>query len=335
MSIVRRLALAAGAALAAATYNEQRAKAVEAANSPAGTLLDIDGVRLHVLDRGAGPAILYLHGNGAMIQEVEATGIIERLTHDHRVIVPDRPGFGHSQRPAGAPWTPERQAESFARLLDELAAPSVTIVAHSFGALPAIALALSRPDLVDGLVLISGFYYPQRRPDEMLSTLAIPGIGDALRTTVAPIAAEAIASKVIQRIFEPNQPTQQFQQHYPVDMAVRPSQLRALGEENGLLVDSAARLMPRYREIACPAIILAGGGDRIVETEKHSVRLAGDISGSELRVIEDVGHMLTHVRSDAVLDAITSVEHLAQERGRPLPNQSGEAKNGEDVGVLH
>lgn len=308
MSIVRRLALAAGAAVAAATYNEQRAKAVEAANPPAGTLLDIDGVRLHVLDRGAGPAVLYLHGNGAMIQEVEATGIINALTPDHRVVVPDRPGFGHSLRPSDAPWTPERQADLFARMLDELAVPSATVAAHSFGTLPALALAMRRPELVDGLVLIGGFYYPQRRPDEMLSTLAVPGIGDALRTTIAPFAAKALAPKVIQKIFEPNKPTQSFEQNFPVEFAVRPSQIRALAEENGLLIDATARLSPHYREIACPTVILAGGGDRIVETEKHSVRLAEEIRGSELRVVEDVGHMLPHVRSDVLLSAIARTD---------------------------
>lgn len=330
MSLVRRLALAAGAALAAATYNDQRARATEAAHPPEGARLDIDGVRLHVLDRGAGHAVLYLHGNGAMIQEVEATGIVDALVGNHRVIVPDRPGFGHSTRPAGAPWTPERQADLFARMLDELAVSSATVVGHSFGTLVALALAERHPELVDGLVLVSGFYYPHRRADEVVSVLSIPGLGDALRTTVAPLAAKALAPKAIERIFEPNRPTQRFQAQYPVDLAVRPSQIRALAEENGLLVEAARRLAPGYAAITCPTFILAGAGDRIVDTAQHSSRLAREIAGAELHVIEDVGHMLPHVRSDAVLGAIERVAQLGTNTGAggALADDLSEVANG-------
>lgn len=324
MSIVRRLALAAGAALTAAAFNEERARAAERAHPPQGRLLEIDGVRLHVVERGSSSPVLYLHGNGGMIQEIEATGLIEALAREHRMIAFDRPGFGHSTRPRGMTWTAERQAALIAAALDELNVGPAIIVAHSWGTLVAMALALRHSDFVRGLVLMSGFYYPERRLDEMLGILAWPGVGDALRQTVMPLSARAVAPLVIQRVFAPNPVTRRFSQLYPVSLAVRPSQLRALGEENGLLAESARRLCGHYGEIACPAVIMAGTADRIVASEHHSVRLARDISHAHLELIEGVGHMLPHIETYAVLDAVARVQgaldRQADQRSRPEGN---------------
>jgi pimeloyl-ACP methyl ester carboxylesterase len=37
-----------------------------------------------------------LHGNGGMIQDFESSGLIDLAAKSYRVIVFDRPGFGHS-----------------------------------------------------------------------------------------------------------------------------------------------------------------------------------------------------------------------------------------------
>ena len=37
-----------------------------AATSPEGKFITVDGVRLHYIERGAGPVIVLLHGNGTM-----------------------------------------------------------------------------------------------------------------------------------------------------------------------------------------------------------------------------------------------------------------------------
>jgi pimeloyl-ACP methyl ester carboxylesterase len=64
-----------GAALTAAAIlgttalvNTRRARLAERNNPPAGQFLDIEGVHLHYLERGKGPPVVLLHGNGAMAQ---------------------------------------------------------------------------------------------------------------------------------------------------------------------------------------------------------------------------------------------------------------------------
>src|SRR5712671_5257547 len=108
----------AGAGLAAAALLgttallvARRARRAGRNNPPAGHFLDIEGVGLHYLERGEGPPLVLLHGNGAMVQDFEISGIIERLAQRYRVIAVDRPGFGHTNRPRSRSWTPAAQAE--------------------------------------------------------------------------------------------------------------------------------------------------------------------------------------------------------------------------------
>jgi len=89
------LAAAAGAAL----LNHWLAKKAERRNPPRGRFVMVQGVRLHYVERGTGPALVLLHGNGSMIEDFQASGLIDLAAENYRVIAFDRPGFGHSNRP--------------------------------------------------------------------------------------------------------------------------------------------------------------------------------------------------------------------------------------------
>jgi hypothetical protein len=117
-------AVLSGLVLAAtALVNRQLAKSAERDNPPAGHFLEINGVRLHYVERGAGEAVVLLHGNGSMIQDFESSGLLEMASKSYRAVAFDRPGFGHSTRPKGKVWTPEAQAELIYRALQLLGAP--------------------------------------------------------------------------------------------------------------------------------------------------------------------------------------------------------------------
>ena len=137
--------------------------------------------------------LVLLHGNGSMIQDFESSGLIDLAARNYRVIVFDRPGFGHSDRPRNVVWTPAAQAELINSALERLGVAHAIVLGHSWGASVAVALALNYPRLVQGLVLASGYYYPTLRPDVVaLSTPAIPVVGDVLRYTLSPMISRLI-----------------------------------------------------------------------------------------------------------------------------------------------
>ena len=153
---------------------------------PVGRFLDVDGVRLHYIERGQGDPLVLIHGNGTMLQDFAFSGIVDQLADRYRVIAIDRPGYGYSSRPRQL-WTPAAHARLFRSALLQLGVDRAMIYGHSWGTLVAVALALEAPSLVRGLVLGSGYYYPTLRADTfLLSPPAIPVIGDASATRFRP-----------------------------------------------------------------------------------------------------------------------------------------------------
>ena len=132
---------AAGVMAAAAFVNWRLAKKAQRENPPQGQFVEIDGVRVHYVERGTGPPLVLLHGNGSMIQDFESSGLIDLAAKDFRVFVFDRPGFGHSDRPRNVVWTPDAQAELIKRALDRLGVSNAIVLGHSWGASVAVVLA--------------------------------------------------------------------------------------------------------------------------------------------------------------------------------------------------
>src|SRR5664279_3170370 len=123
-------AVAAGALAATALFNRHRAKKAEQDNPPAGRFLEVDGVRLHYVERGSGEPLVLLHGNGSMIQDFESSGLVDLAAKNYRVIVIDRPGFGHSSRPRNVIWTPDAQAQLIKRALERLGVSRAIVLGH-------------------------------------------------------------------------------------------------------------------------------------------------------------------------------------------------------------
>jgi pimeloyl-ACP methyl ester carboxylesterase len=157
------LGVAALALAGSAILVNRRAAQAERKHPPKGSFVATDGVRLHYLERGHGQPVVFLHGNGAMIEDMLISGVLDHAAPKYRAIAFDRPGFGHSERPRGRSWTAAAQAALFAKALAQLGVERPIVVGHSWGTLVALALALDHPQSVAGLVLASGYYFPTAR----------------------------------------------------------------------------------------------------------------------------------------------------------------------------
>jgi pimeloyl-ACP methyl ester carboxylesterase len=300
-----RIAIA-GSAAALATWNIYQARKAERRHPPAGRFLTVEGVRLHYLERGEGPPAVLLHGNGVTSEDFELSGVLGLAAQRHRVIAFDRPGFGYSDRPPGAVWTAARQAQLLRQAFAAIANEPAVVIGHSWGTLVALALALDYPEAVRSLILLSGYYYPTLRADAVLSSpAAIPVIGDVMRYTVAPPLAAAILPVMVKRNFAPLPVPDGFARGFPSGLALRPSQIRAEAEETAMMILAAAALRDRYQELRMPVTIMAGMGDRIVDHQRHAVRLSAEIRHSTLRLVPNAGHMIHYAVPGQVVEAIS------------------------------
>ena len=326
------LAVATAALGAAAIINHLMARRSERRHPPNGRIVEVDGVRLHYLEDGEGPPVVLIHGNGVTAEDYVLSGLFQRLATSHRVIAFDRPGFGYSERPRNKVWTASAQADLIAAAVDKLGLERpAAVIAHSWGTLVALRLALRRPDLVAGLGLMSGYYWPTPRLDApMMSGPAIPLLGDIMRFTISPLLGRLMTPLLFKQLFAPSRVSETFKAGFPTSMALRPGQLRASAGDTAMMPFEAIGLSRRYREFSCPILLIAGEGDRIASFEHQTERLAAEI-GCELHVVKGAGHMIHHIaldevatalegllaRTDAIAPAASVVQSIADLEGAP------------------
>lgn len=295
-------ALLVGAALTV----RHRARRAEADYPPVGRFVTVDGVRLHYVDRGRGRPVVLLHGNGAMLQDFELSGVVDLLSRNYRVLVFDRPGFGYSERPRGTIWTPRAQADLIRKAFRQLGADRPIVVGHSWGTLVSLALALDHPETVSGLVLLAGYYFPTPRLDvSLVSPTAIPVLGDLVHGTVSPLVGRVSSGPVIRKLFAPAPVPPRFSA-FPVDLSLRPSQIHASAADTALMIPGAADLSRHYADLDLPVILMAGVGDRIVDADQAR-RMHAHVPGSVLRMVEGAGHMVHYAVPGDVRDAVDAV----------------------------
>ena len=111
---------------------------------------EVNGVRLHYLDTGSGPALICLHGTS---MSAHCWGhLAASLRDSFRIIAIDMRGHGRSDRP-NTTYSVAEMAGDVAALLRQLGRRGVTIVGSSVGTQVAVSVAASNPDLVAGLIL--------------------------------------------------------------------------------------------------------------------------------------------------------------------------------------
>ncbi|HTI85422.1 MAG TPA: alpha/beta hydrolase [Alphaproteobacteria bacterium] len=296
---------------------------------PARRFVEVRGTRLHYIDIGAGPPVVLLHGTGGATADFETSGLAERLSRDHRVVIFDRPGYGYTRRPRGRRWTPQAQAALIAEACGQLLVQRPIVIGHSWGALVALALAISQPAAVRGLVLISGPYFPRLRADALAAVpLAVPIVGEILSRTVAPLIARFVAPRLVKKIFAPNSTPSRFDSEFPLQLAFRPSQLLAAADETLQTMTAPITLQRYYDEIEVPVALFAGAEDGMVDVN-HALRLQERLPHSELHVLSGVGHMPHHFAVDELAE---TVERMAPSA---LPNAAAEGAKAERASHPH
>ena len=321
----------------AALYNAHRAREVERDNPPTGRFVTVDGVRLHYIERGAGPPVVLLHGNVVSAGDFVWSGLVYRLAARHRVIAIDRPGYGYSDRPDGSLWTAAEQARLLGKAFSRLGIERPVVVGHSWGALVALELALNHPDAVGSLVVLAGYYALTPRLDAPLAAApAVPVIGDVLRYTVSPLLGAALLPLTLKAMFAPRPVPPRFSRGFPHGFAVRPGQIRAEAQDAATMMPSAAAMRHRLGSLSLPVVIMAGTEDRIVDPESHARWLHEVVPGSDLRLVPDTGHMIHHAVPEMVAEAIETASARLSVHAGDVRTRSGSRDGGlSEAGFRH
>jgi len=117
--------------------------------------VSVAGRSIFYAEKGSGTAVVMLHGGGP-----GASGIanfsrnIDVLAESHRVIVPDMPGYGRSDKHIDHSDPFGYLANSIRGLLDELGIQTAHLIGNSYGGAAALRLALDSPRRAGKLILM-------------------------------------------------------------------------------------------------------------------------------------------------------------------------------------
>ncbi|MCV7195058.1 haloalkane dehalogenase [Mycobacterium angelicum] len=114
--------------------------------------------RIHYIDEGAGPPILFWHGNPTW--SFLYRDIVKVLRDHFRCIAPDYLGFGLSDRPSGFGYTISEHARVLGEFVNHLGLDGYLTMGQDWGGPISMAVAVERAEQVRGIVLGNTWFWP-------------------------------------------------------------------------------------------------------------------------------------------------------------------------------
>lgn len=280
IALVLFLALCAGAQTSAqqtTTVANSTTPAIDSndqASPTVGKFVTVFGARIHYVDVGSGPCVILLHGLADDIGVWES--VIPALAAKRRVVALDQLGFGGSDKPLLS-YRVSTLVDFLDGFLNELKIERASLVGNSLGGWVAADFALKHPDRAERLVLCDAAGYaalPKSMNPRTLSALRL-----ASREDIRYLGPLTFHDK---RFYE------------DADLAFK--QRVAAGDSYTVsqILDSMIRgedlLDNRVAAINQPTLIVWGREDKLIPLS-FGERFHQEIKGSQLRIIDNCGHM--------------------------------------------
>lgn len=254
------------------------------------TTISID---LAFSDTGSGRPLVILHG--LFGSKRNWAGIAHRLAAVRRVVVPDLRNHGES------PWDPRHDypamADDVADLIARRIGPPADVIGHSMGGKAAMMLALTRPALVERLVVVDiAPVVSTGTPIEYVQAMrALPVERFTRRSELADALAPAISDRGVRNFLSLNAAATEVGLVWRVNLA-------ALEHDFDKILGFP--LIESGRSYLGPALFLTGGRSPYVRTE-HRPEIERLFPAAEFETIPAAGHWVHADAPDAFVAAVS------------------------------
>jgi pimeloyl-ACP methyl ester carboxylesterase len=238
-------------------------------------------------EAGAGEPVVLIHGVGLRLEAWAPQ--IGPLAATHRVIAVDLPGHGASE-PIGQGSGLSEFVDWLVATLDDLDLESVNVAGHSMGALIAGGCAVTAPDRVRRVALLSAVH----RRDLAASSAVRARAAEIAAGKVDPIAPLSRWFGDDSQVSEPYRLVKSWLA--AVDIDAYATAYGAFAEGDVLYADS-------WPGVTCPALFLTGEHDPN-STPQMTLDLAAAAPHGEACVIADHRHMVNMTAPDEVTTAL-------------------------------
>ncbi len=233
-------------------------------------------------DTGRGRTLLCIHGSGNNAHSFMP--LFERLGDEHSLVAFSMPAHARSAGLEALGSVAEMAAHT-AGVIEALELRRPVVLGHSMGGGVALELALARPDLVGGLVIVGSMPKFPPLPDLVL---------EPMRRVVEGKQRRAFGREA----FSPKTPDEIVHRGWMEDAKTDPRVM--LGDMlalRGWAVDQ------RLGEIDCPTLVV-WGDDEFPPMQEGGRALSEGIRGARSLTVPEAGHMVHFERPDPVAEAL-------------------------------
>ena len=138
-------------------------------------LFDLDGLRYHYIDEGAGDPLLMVHGNPTW--SFAWRNLIRDLRSDYRAIAVDHIGCGFSDKPRDYPYTLAQHVDNLCRFIVDRDLRDITLLGHDWGGCIGMGAAVRMPERFARFVLFNTAAFRSKRIPLRISLCRIPLLG--------------------------------------------------------------------------------------------------------------------------------------------------------------
>ena len=250
------------------------------------------GFRIHYVEEGSGPAVVFAHGAAA--DHTMYAAQFEDLPDRYRCIAWDMRGHGRSAMP-DAPWTMQDIVVDLIAFIEGVNAAPCHLVGHSIAANAALRLAIQREDLLRSLVLIGAN-----------AAAEDGGTKELLRTFVAEVERNGGASEDQASAIASFQFADAFRAERADAVEVFANGVGKMsGEAIAAVLNCAIDrdpLVDRLGEVRVPTLVIHGDEDAIPVARGDEI--AEGIGSAESVRVPGAGHMPPLEAPDVVNEAL-------------------------------
>jgi pimeloyl-ACP methyl ester carboxylesterase len=249
--------------------------------------VQVDGLKIGYRELGDGPPVLLLHGwptSSYLWRDV-----MPAIARANRVIAPDLPGFGVSDKPVGVRYDFDLFERAIDGLLAALGVDKVGLAVHDLGGPIGLHWTVRNPERVTRLALLNTLVYPQFSPAviEFVTTLTTPGKREQ---ATSPEGLAELARDVMPDDFEGlDDVIASFAA--PFDSV---DARRALADAAvGLDLEGFTEIEQKLPELKIPVRIVYGEDDRaLTDVAATMTRVAGDLPQAVVTSLAGRGHFI-------------------------------------------
>jgi len=263
---------------------------------------NIDGVRVHYQEAGdeKAPPMILVHGFISS-NLVWSDVFLPLAGAGFRVIAPDLPGYGYSEKPDDAEYTIKAQARAVLGLMNELGIQKAFVVGASYGGAIAATLALDYPERVERLVLVGPVINDQPKKKLLLRISCLPIVGDI----VTPLflgsrwVLRQRTRQVYRRIGSPLDEHKLEARHHLLTTAnVHRAMIRTARRWRANRIQRDASLIKQ------PTMLVWGDVDTHIPLTE-GLKLRDAIPGSRLIVFRNCGHLPPTEHPEKFVEVVT------------------------------